>query len=141
MTRFARLLIAIACVAAGTSSFTLGPVSAQEKPAPKPAPASITGKWAATLEMSAFTATVTLEFKQDGEKIAGTYTGRYGAFPFTGTVKDRALAFAFTMKAENTDVEMSFSGEVAADAKTIKGRLTMSELGDGAWSAVRAPEK
>jgi hypothetical protein len=29
----------------------------------------------------------TLELKQDGEKVTGTYTGRYGPFAVQGTVK------------------------------------------------------
>lgn len=90
-----------------------------------------------TLELETFTATPALEFKQDGEKITGTYTGRYGAFPFEGKLKDRALAFAFKMNAEGADIQMSFTGEVAADGKTIKGRVTLSELGEGSWTAKR----
>jgi hypothetical protein len=138
MNRLARILIAIAAIGAGSFSFSIAAQSSQEKPAPKPTAVSIAGKWTMTLELEAFTATPALEFKQDGEKITGTYTGRYGAFPFAGTLKDRALAFAFKMNAEGTEIQMSFTGEVAADGKTMKGRVTLSELGDGTWSAARA---
>ena len=42
--------------------------------------------------------TPTLELKQDGEKITGTYTGRYGTSPLQGTLKGRALEFAFQIE-------------------------------------------
>ena len=71
-----------------------------------------------SLQTDAFTSTPTVEFKsQEGEKLTGVYTGRYGSYPFEGTLKERALEFSFKMSAEGTDVEMSFAGEVAADAQ------------------------
>ena len=39
-----------------------------------------------------------------------------------GTLKDRALEFAFTMNAEGTDVAMQFSGEVAPDGAVDEGQ-------------------
>ena len=107
--------------------------AAAQTPA-KPAP-TVTGKWAVTLETEAFTANPALELKQDGEKITGSYTGRYGAFPLTGKIKERALEFSFKMNAEGTDVVMAFAGEVAVDGQTMKGRATLGEMGDATWSA------
>jgi hypothetical protein len=104
----------------------------------KPAPVNITGKWTVSLELESITATPTVEFKQDGEKLTGTYTGRYGSFPFQGKIKDRALEFVVKMNAEGMDVQMAFSGEVSADAQVIKGRVTLAEMGDGTWTAIRA---
>lgn len=103
---------------------------------------SIAGKWTVTLVTEAFTATPALDLKQDGEKITGTYTStQYGAFPLEGTLKGRALAFSFTLNADGTPVAMSFTGEVAADGKTMKGRATLGELGEASWSAERPKEK
>ncbi len=42
------------------------------------------------------------------------------------------------MNAEGTDVQMAFSGEVAADSQSMKGKVTLAEMGDGSWSATRA---
>ena len=112
-------------------------VAAQNAPPPKP-PANIAGKWIMTLQMEMGAATPALEFKQDGEKLTGTYTGRYGAFPFTGTIKERALQFAFKMSAEGMDVDVAFSGEVAADGQTMKGRGELGGIGEVNWTAKRA---
>ena len=127
----------IAGVVAGFVGIALcvGLVAAQE--APK-APPSVAGKWTLTLVSENFTATPALELKQDGEKITGSYTsGRYGSFPLEGTLKGRAIEFAFTMSAEGTTVAMSFKGEVAADGKTMKGKASLGDLGEATWTAER----
>jgi hypothetical protein len=105
--------------------------------APKP-PANVAGKWTMSLEMEMGTATTALDLKQDAAKVTGTYTGRYGSFPLTGTVKERAIEFSFKMNAEGTEVSMSFAGEVAPDGQTMKGRAELEGLGEAAWSAKRA---
>jgi hypothetical protein len=125
---------AIACAVALACH---GLLAAAQDQAPKP-PASVAGKWTMALELEMGTATTALDFKQEGAKISGTYTGRYGSFPLTGTVKDRAIEFSFKMNADGTDVSMAFAGEVAADGQTMKGRAELEGLGEAAWSAKRA---
>lgn len=114
-------------------------VPAQDKPQQKPdkATQTVTGKWAMTLEMSMGTGTPTLDLKQDGEKLAGTYTGRYGTFDLQGSMKERTIQFSFTMGAEGQSVTMSFSGEVAQDGQTMKGSASMGDMGDATWTAKR----
>ena len=108
--------------------------AAQNKPAPRAA--AVAGKWAMTLDIAGVgPATPSLELKQDGEKITGTYTGRYGTFPLQGTLKGRAITFAFTMNADGTDVSMNFAGEVAEDNVSMKGTASIVGLGDATWSA------
>jgi len=113
----------------------LSPLQAQSKPA---AP-SVTGKWTMAIEIQGTTATPSLELVQDGEKITGTYAGRYGKFQLTGTLKGRALVFTFTMNAEGTEVLMTFKGEVAADFQSMKGEADMAGAGEASWSAKRVP--
>jgi hypothetical protein len=111
--------------------------SGTQQPPPLPKPADVAGKWVLTLEMSMGPATTALALKQDGEKLTGTYTGRYGVFELKGTVKARKIAFAFEMNADGTAVEMAFTGEVAEDSQTMKGAATLGEMGEAAWSAKR----
>ena len=42
------------------------------------APANIAGQWQFTVELAVGTGRPLVTFKQDGEKITGTYEGRYG---------------------------------------------------------------
>jgi hypothetical protein len=113
-----------------------GLVAAQQAPA-KPAPPNVAGKWAMTINMDMGTATPSIEFKQDGEKLTGTYSGRYGDFEVTGTITGTKLTFSFKMGDDDSMV-MSFEGQVAADGNSIKGTADMGELGQPTWSAVRA---
>jgi hypothetical protein len=104
---------------------------------PAAAPSTIAGKWVMSLDISGMgAATPTLDLRQDGEKISGTYTGRYGTYPLQGTLKDRKLTFAFTMNAEGTDVTMSFAGDVAEDG-SLKGTAEIPGLGSATWTARR----
>lgn len=113
----------------------------QQTPAPRQTPApTIAGKWIMALEVQGTTATPSLDLKVDGEKVSGFYEGRYGKFPVTGTLKNRALKFSFTMNADGTEAVMAFAGEVAADFKSMKGTASMEGLGEVEWSAKR-PEK
>jgi hypothetical protein len=137
MRKFSLMVVfAAACtIGAGVPTWPQGRPE-QAQPDKKSAP-TIAGKWIMTLEMAMGTATPALELKQDGGKITGTYTGRYGTFPLEGSLKDHAIAFSFTMDAEGQSVTMSFQGEVSADAQSMKGTATLGEMGDATWSARR----
>jgi len=134
MKRFPLFVVAIVLI--GAVGFA-GYARAQDKPQQKPdkAAVDVSGKWTMTMEMSMGTATPSLDLKQDGTKIAGTYTGRYGTFALEGTLKDRAIQFTFQMGAEGETVTMSFAGEVAANGQTMKGTASLGEMGDATWSA------
>ena len=118
------------------AAITLVAQEPPKKPDP-PKPLDIAGKWAMTLQMEIGTATPALVFKQEGEKLSGTYTGRYGTFAFKGTLKAREIQFSFQMDTDGGQTTMSFSGEVAADAQTMRGTGTIEGMGDVTWSAKR----
>jgi hypothetical protein len=130
------MIVAVVWVTCGLAAGSPHQSGRQQKPDAKAAP-TVAGKWTMTLEMSMGTGTPTLDLKQDGEKITGTYTGRYGTFALEGKLKDRAIAFSFSMSAEGQAVEMSFAGEVAADGQTMKGTAVLGEMGDATWTAKR----
>jgi hypothetical protein len=110
--------------------------AAAQTPAPA-AKVDVTGKWTVVMELSIGTSNPTLVLKQDGTKVTGTYTGRYGESKLTGTIDDkRQLAFQVALSAEGTDVTMFFSGEVSADGQLVaKGVVNIEGLGEGTWAA------
>ncbi len=116
-------------------------VSHQDKPGQakpqKPSEPNVAGKWAMSLEMSQGTATPALDLKQDGTKITGTYSGRYGTFPLEGIIKGRTIQFSFAMGTEGQPQTMSFAGEVSADAQAMKGTASLGEMGEATWTAKR----
>ena len=103
------------------------------------APANIAGKWQFTVELAVGTGRPLVTFKQDGEKITGTYAGRYGKSALEGTVKENHVEFIVTVVAEGTTVSGAFVGDVEKDRMT--GTVEYEGAGDGTWSAVRIPEK
>lgn len=128
-------LIAAALVALVPLMSAAGLSAAQEKPAA----ASVAGKWQTSLEMEVGTSTVVLVFKQDGEKLTGTYTGRYGEYPLSGTVKDGALDFVVTINAEGTETRMHFVGKLTETPQgtQIRGTANLGGMGEAGWIARR----
>src|SRR6266436_1508120 len=53
--------------------------------------ADISGTWEFTVETSQGSGSPSFEFKQDGEKLTGTYSGMFGKAPISGTVKGDKL--------------------------------------------------
>ena len=102
-------------------------------------PAKVAGVWNASLELEAIKGHPVLTFKQDGEKLTGTYEGRYGASNLEGTIKDKNIQFVVTMIAEGTQTSGRFAGTV--DGESMGGTVEFEGAGEGTWSAVRAPVK
>jgi hypothetical protein len=102
-------------------------------------PANVAGKWNAALQLETITGHPVLTFKQDGEKLTGTYEGRYGTFDLKGTIKEKKIEFTVTMVAEGSQTQGFFAGTVEGDA--IKGTVEFEGAGEGSWSASRVPEK
>ena len=55
----------------------------------------ISGTWAFTIERVNGPVTATAVFKQDGEKLTGTYSGLFGEHKFVGTLKGDKAAFTW----------------------------------------------
>jgi hypothetical protein len=98
-------------------------------------PAKVAGKWNASLQLESITGHPVLEFKQDGEKLTGTYTGRYGESALEGTIKENKIQFSVTFVAEGTQTQGIFAGTVEGD--TMSGTVEFEGAGDGTWSATR----
>ena len=103
------------------------------------APANIAGQWQFTVELAVGTGRPLVTFKQDGEKITGTYEGRYGKSNLEGTVKETHVQFTVTVVAEGQTVSGVFSGTVENDK--MSGDVEYEGAGEGTWSAVRVPAK
>lgn len=98
-------------------------------------PAKVAGKWNVTLELPSITGHPVITLKQDGEKLTGTYEGRYGESPIAGSVKEKEISFTVTMVAEGMQTQGVFAGKV--DGDTMGGEVSFEGAGDGTWSAAR----
>jgi hypothetical protein len=99
-------------------------------------PANVAGKWNVSLELSSITGHPVIALKQDGEKLTGTYEGRYGESALSGTIKEKEITFTVTFVAEGMQTQGVFAGKV--DGDTMGGEVSFEGAGDGTWSAVRA---
>jgi hypothetical protein len=102
-------------------------------------PVKIGGVWKFTVELELGTGHPTVTLKQDGEKLTGTYDGRYGAAPLEGTIKENKIEFTVSMTAEGAAVTGVFSGVVEGD--NMHGAVDFDQAGEGTWTAVRAAAK
>ena len=96
----------------------------------------VTGKWAFAVETSAGTGTPNMTFKQDGEKITGHYSGQLGEADLTGTVKGQDITFNFSVDAQGTKLDCTYSGTIEGK-DAMKGKVNIAGLGDGSWTAKR----
>ena len=102
-----------------------------------PEAVTLTGKWQMTLEMEVGVASPVLVFKQDAEKLTGTYTGRYGEYALTGKVNGSKLEFLVVINAEGTETRMNFTGELQPTGDAIKGNAELGGMGQATWFAKR----
>jgi hypothetical protein len=136
MKRFVPLVVLGMVMAAGAGALAVQQDRPTQAKPDKTAAPDVTGKWMMTVDTSMGTGNPDLELIQAGEKITGTYTGRYGALSLQGTLKGLTIQFFFTMGAEAPQI-ISFAGEVAADGQSMKGTASLGEMGDATWSAKR----
>ena len=102
-------------------------------------PAKVAGLWNVALELGSIAGSPTIELKQDGEKITGTYRGRYGASPLSGEIKENQIVFSVTMNAEGQQTTGYFAGVVEGDK--MSGTVEFEGAGEGTWTATRAAAK
>jgi|SRR6476620_385094 hypothetical protein len=102
------------------------------------APANVAGKWNVTLQLESITGHPIILLKQDGEKLTGTYEGRYGQSELKGSIKDKEIEFSVSIVAEGTQTQGVFAGKV--DGDTMGGEVSFEGAGDGTWSATRAKQ-
>jgi hypothetical protein len=128
MTKMNRRLAAVGAIVMLVCVALAAGVAAQAK-------VDVTGKWAFNVETGAGSGAPTMTFKQDGEKLTGHYTGTFGEYDLTGTVKGAEIAFSFSVDAQGTKINEVYTGTV--DKDTMKGKIVIEGLGEGTFTAKR----
>ena len=137
------LALVLAGVPAGPTNLLPSRVSSLTTAVAMGEPVKIGGVWKFTVELEVGTGHPTVTLKQDGEKLTGTYDGRYGAAPLEGTIKENKIEFTVSMTAEGAAVTGVFSGVVEGDNgnQGMRGAVEFDQAGEGTWTAVRAAAK
>jgi hypothetical protein len=94
--------------------------------------ADISGVWEFTVETSQGSGSPSFEFKQDGEKLTGTYSGMFGKAPISGTVKGAEVDFTFEVS--NVDGKVRYKGKLEG-ANRMKGDVEYGDVGKGTFTA------
>ena len=96
----------------------------------------ISGKWTFTVQTDAGSGTPTFVFKQEGEKLTGTYNGTFGTAQLAGTVKGDVIEFSFEATMLDQKGKVVYTGKIEADGK-MKGDVDLGGLGKGTWTGAK----
>ena len=108
-------------------------MSAADKPAAPAQPVlDVSGTWDLTVQTDAGAGNPVFTFKQEGEKLTGTYKGVFGEAPVTGTIKGGEIKFSFKTSGQGQEMTVSYEGTVEAAA--MKGKVSLGELGQGTFT-------
>ena len=101
----------------------------------RPAADDVSGTWEFKVESAQGTATPSITFKQQGEKLSGTYKGRMGERPLEGTIKDDKIRFSVKLKFQDQEFVVTYSGTVKGNS--MSGTVQFGDAGTGKWTASR----
>jgi hypothetical protein len=96
---------------------------------------NVTGDWDFNVTTDQGGGTPTITFKQDGEKLSGTYNGQLGKADLTGTVKGNAIQFSFTVDMQGQQAPVNYKGTV--EKNTMKGTLDIAGMVNGTFTATK----
>jgi len=96
----------------------------------------ISGNWEFNVETSAGSGSPSFVFRQDGEKLTGTYSGLLGKADLTGTVKGDQVDFQFKFDYSGQSGVAHYSGTIES-ATQMKGKVQFGDLGDGTWTGTK----
>ena len=114
-----RVLIAVAALAAFSAPSYAADVN-------------VTGKWTMAVETQAGTGSPTFDLKQEGDTVTGSYVGQLGQAPVTGTVKGNEVTLTYKVSGQGQEITVIYSGTV--DGDTMKGKVSLGELGEGTFT-------
>src|SRR5262245_8520558 len=97
---------------------------------------NLNGDWDLTLNSPQGTFNPKATFKQEGEKLSGSFKSPRGELPLQGTVKGKEIKFSYTVKFQDQDLVITLSGMI--DGDSIKGDADFGGFAQGDWTAKRA---
>jgi len=96
---------------------------------------NVSGEWAFTVTTDQGAGSPAITFKQDGEKLTGSYQGQLGAAELTGTVKGNAIRFTFTLDVQGQQAPVTYDGTV--EKNTMKGKMDIAGMVNGTFTATK----
>src|SRR5215813_7821885 len=78
----------------------------------------------------------TFVFKQDGDKLTGTYDGPLGHQDVTGTVTGNKAVFGFQVSQDGETVKVTYAATIDSQTK-MSGTIELSSGEKGKWTGTR----
>jgi hypothetical protein len=129
-----RHALAFALAISLTAAATPLSVASSQTPATK---VDLTGKWLFDVTTSAGSGTPTVTLTQKGDTLTGHYSSQsLGEAEITGSVKDGKFTFKAAVGVQGTNFDITYTGAVETK-DTLKGTVTLGELGSGTFTARR----
>ena len=88
----------------------------------------MTGKWNLEVKSATGTGTPVFDLKQEGKTLTGSYSGRYGKAPVTGSIENNAFKISYTM----SGMTIVYSGKVNGD--TCEGNADFGAYGKATFT-------
>ncbi len=93
--------------------------------------ADMTGTWTLDVTSAGGTGTPVFDLKQDGDKLSGTYKGRWGEAPATGSVKGDDFEINYSLGG----VKVVYKGKL--DGNKVSGKVDFGGQGEGTFTGVK----
>jgi hypothetical protein len=94
--------------------------------------ADISGTWDFAVETAMGPGHPLFTFKQEGEKLTGSYRGAFGEAPLTGTLKDGIATFSIKVNAAGREATITYTGTVEGTA--MKGKVVLGTFSEGTFT-------
>jgi hypothetical protein len=98
--------------------------------------ADITGTWNLNVETDMGSGTPTFTFKQDGEKLTGTYSGQLGEAKVSGTIKGDNVEFWYEAAPQGDKVTVKYVGKLEGAGK-MSGTTDLGGLAKGKFTGAK----
>ena len=100
------------------------------------ADANVSGEWDMSVQTQAGSGSPHFSLKQEGTAVTGSYKGQLGEAPVTGTVKGNEVSLTYKVSGQGQELVVTYTGTV--EGNTIKGKVSMGELGEGTFTGKKA---
>ena len=96
----------------------------------------VTGDWVFQVTTDQGSGSPSFTFKQEGEKLTGSYKGLLGEAPLTGSVSGKAVKFSFTGRLDGNELKVTYDGEIVS-GDALKGTLDIGGVAKGTFTGAR----
>ena len=96
--------------------------------------ADVTGTWQLAMQTNSGSFNPTLNIKQTGETITGTFKGRLGEVPLRGTINGNDVTIMYTISPTGQDIAIKLTGTV--DGASMGGKV-LGDAGEGTFKGIK----